>query len=83
MCTFKKNIIYSFRDKETMNSLCLLQICEGLCYFDYLPSNLLQHVFSIEFMEHLDKEILSCYARVFFLRFNQYFVILMHVQHLL
>ncbi|KAG8230278.1 hypothetical protein J437_LFUL009451 [Ladona fulva] len=53
-----------FRDKERVPGLSLLQASLGFCYFQGLPSSLINYIFAVEFLERLDNEICHCYAKV-------------------
>lgn len=53
-----------FRDKERFSGLAFLQSALSLCYYHKLPETLVQHIFTVNFLEKLDEELSHCYARV-------------------
>jgi hypothetical protein len=52
------------RDKERFQGLVLLQAAIALCFFHHLPEDLVHFIFTVDFLERLDEEILNCYAKV-------------------
>ncbi|XP_077288909.1 uncharacterized protein LOC143913152 [Arctopsyche grandis] len=51
------------RDQDMMSGLALLDACISMCYFEILSESLVKKVFSLEFMERIDSEINTCYAK--------------------
>jgi hypothetical protein len=43
----------------------LLQAAIALCFFRRLPPDLVHFIFTVDFLERLDEEVLNCYAKVF------------------
>jgi hypothetical protein len=43
----------------------LLQAAIALCFFRRLPEDLVHFIFTVDFLERLDQEVLNCYAKVF------------------
>jgi hypothetical protein len=42
----------------------LLQAAIALCFFHHLPEDLIHFIFTVDFLERLDEEVLNCYAKV-------------------
>jgi hypothetical protein len=57
-------IISRNRDKERLQGLTLLQAAIALCFFHRLPEELVHFIFTVNFLERLDEEVLHCYAKV-------------------
>jgi hypothetical protein len=57
-------IISQNRDKERLQGLTLLQAAIALCFFHHLPEELVHSIFTVDFLERLDEEVLNCYAKV-------------------
>lgn len=47
-----------------MQVLTLLQAAIALCFFHRLPEELVHFIFTVDFLERLDEEMLHCYAKV-------------------
>lgn len=47
-----------------MQVLALLQAAIALCFFHRLPEELVHFIFTVDFLERLDEEMLHCYAKV-------------------
>lgn len=53
-----------FRDFERLNGLSLIQCSLALNYFGYLPTEIINAVFTVRFLENLEEEITHCYQKV-------------------
>ena len=53
-----------FRDCSKLNALALLSSAMALNFFQQLPLQLTQFIFTVEFLERVDKELRACYSRV-------------------
>lgn len=51
------------RDKERLQGLTLLQAAIALCFFHCLPEELVHFIFTVDFLEKLDEEVLNCYSK--------------------
>ena len=47
-----------------MNILLLLKSCLALSYYNYLKTSLIHHIFTVEFLEQIEKEIQNCFSKV-------------------
>ncbi|XP_021937564.1 FAST kinase domain-containing protein 1, mitochondrial isoform X2 [Zootermopsis nevadensis] len=51
------------RDKERLQGLILIQAAIAFCFFHHLPEDLVHFIFTVDFLERLDEEVLNCYAK--------------------
>jgi hypothetical protein len=51
------------RDFDFMNGLSIIQACLALTYYKSLKENLINKVFSIDFIKRLEAEIQMCYSK--------------------
>ncbi|KAK7068534.1 hypothetical protein SK128_028102 [Halocaridina rubra] len=51
------------QDKSQLLGLSYLEMSLALCFYGYITPELIQNVFSIKFLDKLDEEITSCYAK--------------------
>jgi len=51
------------RDKLKMSGLNFMRASLALCYFYSLPTTITNYLFSVEFLEKLDDELINCYSK--------------------
>jgi hypothetical protein len=61
---FEKCAGIVMRDFKFMSALSIVQACLALCYYKSLPEALINRVFNIDFIWHLEQEIKFCYSKL-------------------
>lgn len=51
------------RDFENMSGLAIVQSCLSLCFYRSLPEDLINKVFSVDFVKRIEDEIKTCYSK--------------------
>ncbi|KAL5276542.1 hypothetical protein ACFFRR_002016 [Megaselia abdita] len=51
------------RDFENMSGLAIVQSCLSLCFYRTLPEDLINKVFSVDFVKRIEDEIKTCYSK--------------------
>lgn len=61
------------RESHHMRGLNVLQMCLAMNMYGHLPSEVIQSVFNLSFMDQLDEEIDKCYSKVWLYLLSFYF----------
>ena len=68
LCSFTYTHVANFlqfsRESHHMRGLSVLQMCLAMNMYGHLPSEVIQSVFNLKFMDRLDEEIDNCYSKV-------------------
>lgn len=51
------------RDFDYMSGLAIVQSCLSLCFYRSLPEDLINKVFSVDFVKRIEDEIKTCYSK--------------------